>query len=68
MIWKEGLIRSVVFREEAEVILKIKLPSNPQPDFIAWHYEKLGMLKVRSAYRLALELREIEQGLNVLTH
>jgi hypothetical protein len=29
-------------------------PPPPQPDSIAWHYEKSGVFSVRSAYRLAL--------------
>jgi hypothetical protein len=39
---------------DANEILKVKLPANKIPDTIAWHYDNLGVLSVRSAHRLAL--------------
>jgi hypothetical protein len=41
-----------------EVIEKIPLPLNRQPDFWAWHYEKSGVFSVRSAYRMLVHTRE----------
>jgi hypothetical protein len=37
-----------------EEILKIRLPENKRPDWVAWKYEKSGVFSVKSAYRLAL--------------
>ena len=42
---------------DAEEILKLRIPTVGEEDFIAWHYEKNGMFSVKSAYRLALNLK-----------
>jgi hypothetical protein len=42
---------------DADYIRKIWLPKYDQEDFISWMREKHGMFTVRSAYNLALDLR-----------
>jgi hypothetical protein len=42
---------------DVEEILKIRLPKYEQEDFVSWTPEKHGMFTVRSAYNLALDLR-----------
>jgi hypothetical protein len=41
-------------------IVEIKIPSNMEEDFVAWHYEKTGYFSVRRAYRLGIDLRDAE--------
>jgi hypothetical protein len=55
--WNEHLIRKIFYMEDAEWILKQKLPRNTCHDFLAWHYEKTGEFSVKSAYRLAYNLQ-----------
>jgi hypothetical protein len=52
----EGIIRRYFHWWDAEEILKIRLPLNKSPDFVAWHYEKSGIFLVRSAYKLAMSI------------
>jgi hypothetical protein len=43
---------------DATEILKIKIPHREVEDCVAWHYEKSGLFTVRSAYKLAMCLKE----------
>lgn len=54
--WNEPLIRHIIREEDADEILKIRIPQREEEDFPAWHYEKTGIFSVRSAYRLAWNL------------
>jgi hypothetical protein len=55
--WNEPLIRKVCRVEDAEWILKQKLPLQACEDILAWHYEKSSDFTVKSAYRLAYNLQ-----------
>src|SRR5438128_9683403 len=51
--------------EEAETILKIRIPQWEIEDYPAWHLERHGFFTVKSAYRLAWQCSESggrEQG------
>lgn len=54
-IWNEELVRRIFYPLDAEEILRIQLPHSPEEDFIAWHYDKVGMFTIFSAYKLALQ-------------
>jgi hypothetical protein len=56
-MWNEELIRKICYPPDVEHILQIKLPSFSGEDYLAWHYEKSGMFTVRSAYKLAMDLK-----------
>ena len=45
-----------------EAILKIKVHGPDRGDLLAWHYEKSGIFTVRSAYQLAVHLRDRENN------
>ena len=51
------LIRKVCPIYDAEEICKIRLPSRKTSDFIACNHEDLGLFSVRSAYKLAEEIK-----------
>ena len=51
------VVQSTFSHYDAEEILNIRLPSFEADDFISWVPEKHGMFTVRSAYNLALDLR-----------
>jgi hypothetical protein len=55
--WNEVLVRRIFYPEDASCILDIKLPSQMTEDFIAWHYENKGIFSVKSAYKLAYNLK-----------
>jgi hypothetical protein len=42
--------------------MRIRLPSKPTEDFISWFYEKNGLFSVRSVYKLAKELKDVNDG------
>jgi hypothetical protein len=42
---------------DADEILKIRLPKFEQEDFISWTPNKHGLFTLRSAYNLALDLK-----------
>ena len=45
-----------------EATCKTKIPQMPLEDSFAWHYEKSGCFSVRSAYKLCVELCDLEKG------
>jgi ribonuclease HI len=55
--WNEGKVRHIFSTYDAEEILKIRLPNYEAEDFISWIPERHGLFTVRSAYNLALDLR-----------
>lgn len=55
--WNEDLIRDMFYLEDADIILGINTPSQPQEDFIAWHYDHTGLFSVKSAYRAAYNIK-----------
>jgi hypothetical protein len=57
--WDEAMIRRYFYHCDVEEILKIKLPTTPGEDWIAWNFEKSVMFSVRSAYRLSM--REVHK-------
>jgi hypothetical protein len=61
MSWKEEVVRDLFRAHDVEQILSIKLPSKLSEDFVSWFYEKRGVFSVRSAYKLAKELK-VEEG------
>jgi hypothetical protein len=54
MQWKEDMVRATFHAQDAEEILRIRLPRCFGDDYLAWHFEKSGDFSVKSAYRLAL--------------
>jgi hypothetical protein len=57
--WKEDMVQEIFLEHVAKEILNIRLPSFEVEDSVAWSLEKNGVFSVRSAYRLALDLRNI---------
>jgi hypothetical protein len=55
--WKEDMVRNIFMPYDAQEILKIRLPRYDQEDFISWTPDKHGLFTVKSAYNLALDLR-----------
>ncbi|WVZ57554.1 hypothetical protein U9M48_007926 [Paspalum notatum var. saurae] len=60
--WDESMLERYFFPNDVEEIMKIRLPTSEQEDHVAWHYERSGCFTVRSAYRLGMELKDIEKG------
>nr|AAO34487.1 putative reverse transcriptase [Oryza sativa Japonica Group]ABF97663.1 retrotransposon protein, putative, LINE subclass [Oryza sativa Japonica Group] len=60
--WDERLIRQLFYPADADIILNIQLSHRMTEDFIAWHYDRVGMFTVRSAYKLALDIQTRSQG------
>ncbi|KAL0405669.1 UNVERIFIED_CONTAM: hypothetical protein Slati_3880800, partial [Sesamum latifolium] len=56
--WNEPLILAEFCSEDAECILGIKLRGAEVSDEVIWHFEKKGNFSVKSAYRLAVELKD----------
>jgi hypothetical protein len=56
--WKEETMRRIFMPHDADEILKTGLPNHETEDFISWTREKHGFFTVRSAYNLALDIRE----------
>jgi ribonuclease HI len=55
--WDEDLLRDHFSVEDVQDILMIPIRPEMQ-DEIAWHYEKKGVLSVKSAYQLGVSLRD----------
>ena len=52
--WDMDLVRKIFHDHDAEEVLKIRIPSRPTEDSLAWNFEKSGLFSVRSTYKLAL--------------
>jgi hypothetical protein len=55
--WNEPLLRELFLDHDVNTILCIQLPAHSVSDRVAWHYETNGVFSVRSAYKLALQLK-----------
>ncbi|KAL0404143.1 UNVERIFIED_CONTAM: hypothetical protein Sradi_2055100 [Sesamum radiatum] len=55
--WDEGLIREEFYSAEAECILAIDIRGTEEQDELIWHFEEKNRFTVRSAYQVALRLR-----------
>lgn len=58
--WDFDRLAHIFCLADIEAIAKIKLPSRPFDDFLAWSGEKSGLFTVRSAYNLALKLKNLQ--------
>jgi hypothetical protein len=59
--WNAQLIHNIFYPHDADVILRLNPPDTSRKDFLAWHYESNGMFSVRSAYKLAYNLKNNSQ-------
>ena len=55
--WNRPLIHSLFYEFDALEICKIRIPSSPVGDVLAWNHEKDGNFTLRSAYKLGLNLK-----------
>jgi hypothetical protein len=55
--WNTDILRELFYDHDVQTITNIELPNSPQPDRFVWHLEKNGLFTVRSAYRLAFNLK-----------
>jgi len=60
--WDMDLVKTIFHEHGADEVLKIRIPSRPTDDSLAWHFEKSGLFSVRSAYKLALRDVIQQQG------
>ncbi|KAH9671011.1 putative reverse transcriptase/RNA-dependent DNA polymerase [Citrus sinensis] len=58
--WNEDMICQHFFREDADIILRIPIPSTPMADQILWHYDKKGIYTVKSGYQVALRINFLD--------
>ena len=65
--WNRPLIHSLFHEFDALEICKIRIPSIPVDDVLAWNHEKDGNFTVRSAYNLGLNLKN-STGWEKLSH
>ena len=54
-----NLLIPFFYPSDAEEILKIRIPSFNGEDFVAWAHEPNGLFSVRSAYRLGMQLKQL---------
>ncbi|WVZ54295.1 hypothetical protein U9M48_005117 [Paspalum notatum var. saurae] len=64
--WDEQLVRDTFWEEDAEVILSIPIDADLD-DFSAWHFDPKGIFSVKSAYKLAVQIRDHERGRDAST-
>jgi hypothetical protein len=60
--WDKELVKQTFVPEDADIILQIPIQEHTD-DFIACHYDKKGMLSVKSAYRVVVDSIESPSGL-----
>jgi ribonuclease HI len=60
--WNTSLLHELFFDFDVQTILKINLPVEKVDDYVAWHFKRNGIFTVKSAYRLALNLKQKQRG------
>jgi hypothetical protein len=55
----EQRVRHLLLEDDAEAVLKIRIPQRDTEDIPAWHCEKNGLFTVKSAYKLAWSLSDL---------
>jgi hypothetical protein len=65
--WNEANVRSLLYPADADEVMRIPIPSNPRDNFTVWAHEKTSILSVRSAYRLGMQLQQIERQTSTST-
>jgi hypothetical protein len=64
--WDEQLVMDTFWPEDAHIILAI--PTDPQmEDWPAWHYDSKGLFSVKSAYKLAVQIRDSKLNKDALS-
>jgi hypothetical protein len=61
--WDEQTVKACFYPPNVEEILRIRLADSCLEDHIAWNYERTGIFSVKSADKLALQLKR--DGLGV---
>jgi ribonuclease HI len=56
--WNEDLVNSLFYPHDAEEVLKIRVGPNQVQDSVAWNAEKNGLFSVKSAYKLAINIKK----------
>ena len=56
--WDENLIRHLLYSHDAKENLKLRTLNLGEGDLIAWHHDKSGLFSVKSAYKMALNLKQ----------
>jgi hypothetical protein len=56
--WNKQRLVESFHPADVEVIINIPLCTRNQSDFWAWHYEKIGLFFVRSAYKMLVLMKE----------
>jgi hypothetical protein len=62
--WNIEILRDLFYEHDVQAILSIELPQTQQQDRIAWNYAKNGVFTVKSAYRLALDLKHSNRDIH----
>ncbi|KAJ1295804.1 hypothetical protein BS78_01G250800 [Paspalum vaginatum] len=62
--WDEQLVRDTFWPEDVEDILTIPTHEDVK-DWPAWHFDPKGIFSVKSAYKLAVQIRDQEMGRDV---
>lgn len=55
--WNEVLIKQQFTPEDAEHMLKIRLPRSPRLDRLIWVFDKHGNYSMKNGYQIALKLK-----------
>ena len=59
--WDEQLVTDTFWPEDASVILTIPIDVD-MVDWLAWHFDPMGKFSVKSAYKLAIQIRDQNLG------
>jgi len=59
--WDEQLVNDLFWPQDAEEILQIPIDEHME-DWLAWHFDATGLFSVKSAYKLAVSIRDADRG------
>jgi hypothetical protein len=60
--WDEQRLQLCLYPHDVEEVMKIRPMQYGYKDFVAWYYEKSGIFTVKSAYKLAIRAKQMNES------
>jgi hypothetical protein len=60
--WDEQILQLCLYRHDVDEVMKIRPMQYGYEDFVAWYYEKSRIFTVKSAYKLAIRAKQMNEG------
>jgi hypothetical protein len=60
--WDEQILQLCLYRHDVDEVMKIRPMQYGYEDFVAWYYEKSRIFTVKSAYKLTIRAKQMNES------